>query len=287
MPELSVAIIALNEEERLRACLESVAWAEEIVVVDSGSSDKTVAIAREFTDRVLFHAWPGYGAQKNFALAQCRREWILALDADERVTEALRAEIAATLAANPAEAGFRIARQNFFQGAWVRHGGWYPDYQLRLFRRGRGAFTESAVHESVRVDGPVGRLRAPLVHQSYRGIDEFVARANRYSELAARELAAAGRGGSLTDLLLRPAWRFLSMYVVRAGFLDGWRGLVLAVLYAHYVFLRATKVRELRADRTLGRDGPSRAGSGIVPRGAGRRGTPPPGGWGGGGGGPE
>jgi glycosyltransferase involved in cell wall biosynthesis len=249
MPSVSVAVIALDEEERLRACLDSVAWADEIVVVDSGSSDKTVAIAREFTDRVLFHAWEGYGAQKNFALAQCHGDWILSLDADERVSEPLRAEIDATLAAGPAEIGFRIPRQNFFQGAWVRHGGWYPDLQLRLFRRGRGTFTGSAVHESVRVDGPVGRLKAPLVHQSYRGVADFVARANRYSELAARELAGARRGGSLADLLLRPGWRFLSMYVLRAGFLDGWRGFVLAVLYAHYVFLRAAKVRELRRHR--------------------------------------
>jgi glycosyltransferase involved in cell wall biosynthesis len=247
MTGLSVAIVALNEEERIRSCLESVAGADEIVVVDSGSSDKTVAIAREFTDRVLFHAWEGYGAQKNFALGLCRGEWLLSLDADERVSEALRAEISATLAADPPVAGFRIPRQNFFQGVWIRHGGWYPDYQLRLFRRGRGVFTATAVHESVRVDGPVGRLQAPLIHQSYRGIEDFVARANRYSELAARQLAAAGRGGTLADLLLRPAWRFLSMYVLRGGFLDGGRGFTLAALYAHYVFLRAAKVRELRA----------------------------------------
>jgi glycosyltransferase involved in cell wall biosynthesis len=247
MPKLSVAIVALNEEERLRACLESVAWADELVVVDSGSSDKTVAIAREFTDRVLFHAWEGYGAQKNFTLGLCHGDWLLSLDADERVSEPLRAEIVATLAADPPPAGFAIPRQNFFQGVWIRHGGWYPDYQLRLFRRGRGTFTTSAVHESVRVEGAVGRLRAPLVHQSYRGIEDFVARANRYSELAARQLAAAGRGGSLVDLLLRPAWRFVSMYLLRGGFLDGGRGLTLAALYAHYVFLRAAKVRELQA----------------------------------------
>jgi glycosyltransferase involved in cell wall biosynthesis len=244
---LSVFVIALDEAERIRACLESVAWADEIVVVDSGSSDKTVAIAREFTDRVLFHAWEGYGAQKNFAVGLCSGDWVLSLDADERVSDALRAEIAATLAAGPAEVGFRIPRQNFFQGAWVRHGGWYPDYQLRLFRRGQGRFTERAVHESARVDGPVGRLRSPLVHQSYRGIEDFVARANRYSDLAARQLLSEGRGGSLVDLLVRPAWRFASMYVLQTGFLDGGRGLTLALLYAHYVYLRAAKVRELRA----------------------------------------
>lgn len=245
MHTLSVAVISLNEEERIRACLESVAWADEIVVVDSGSSDKTVAIAREFTDRVLFRGWEGYGAQKNYAVRQCAGDWVLSLDADERVAEDLRVEIRAMLATDPPVDGFRIPRKNYFQGAWIRHGGWYPDRQLRLFRRERGAYSETLIHESLRVQGAVGRLSGHLVHQSYRGIEDFVARANRYSELAARQLAAEGRGGSVSDLLLRPAWRFLSMYVLRAGFLDGWRGLLLAVLYAHYVFLRAAKVREL------------------------------------------
>lgn len=247
MPELSVAVIALNEEERIRACLESVVWADELVVVDSGSSDKTVDIAREFTDRVRFQAWAGYGPQKNFAAAQCRGDWILSLDADERVPDALRDEIRAVLARDPPVTGFFVPRQNFFQGRWIRYGGWYPDYQLRLCRRGRGAFTETAVHESLRVDGPTARLRSPLVHQSYRGIEDFVTRASRYADLAARQLAVEGRGGSVADLLLRPAWRFLRMYVLQLGFLDGWRGLVLATLYAQYVFVRAARVRELRA----------------------------------------
>ncbi len=246
MHRLSVAVIALNEEERIRACLESVAWADEVVVVDSGSSDKTVEIAREFTDRVLFRAWTGYGAQKNFAVAQCQGDWLLSLDADERVSDALRKEIAATLAENPPLAGFWIPRQNFFQGQWIRHGGFYPDYQLRLFRRDRGTFSEEAVHESVRIGGPTGRLRAPLVHQSYRGIEDFLSRANRYTGLAARQLREEGRGGSVADLLLRPLGRFLGMYVLRFGFLDGWRGLILATLYAQYVFVRAARVRELQ-----------------------------------------
>jgi glycosyltransferase involved in cell wall biosynthesis len=246
MASLSVAVVTLNEEERLRACLESVVWADEIVVVDAGSSDKTMAIAREFTDRALFRAWEGYGAQKNFAVGQCRGDWILSLDADERVSDALRDEIRAALADGGPEVGFYLPRQNLFQGRWVRHGGLYPDWQLRLFRRGRGAFVERAVHESVRVDGPAGRMRAPLVHESYRSIGDAVARLNRYSDLAATELALAGQGGRLVDLLMRPVWRFVSMYLLRAGFLDGWRGLVLAGLHAHYVFLRAAKVRERR-----------------------------------------
>jgi glycosyltransferase involved in cell wall biosynthesis len=246
---LSVAIVVLNEEERLRACLESVVWADEIVVVDAGPSDKTVAIAREFTDRVLFRPWDGYVAQKNFALEQCRGDWLLSLDADERVSDALREEIRGTLRGGRDEVGFYLPRRNLFQGRWVRHGGLYPDWQLRLFRRGQGAFAERAVHESVQVDGPTGQFGAPLVHESYRSIGDAVARLNRYSDLAAAELARTGRGGSLVDLLGRPVWRFMSMYVLRAGFLDGWRGLVLAGLHAHYVFLRAAKVRERRAGR--------------------------------------
>jgi glycosyltransferase involved in cell wall biosynthesis len=249
MPRLSVAVVTLNEEDRLRACLESVVWADEIVVVDAGSSDKTVAIAREFTDRVQFRAWDGYGSQKNFALRLCQGDWILSLDADERVSEALRREIQARVQSGSGEAGFFVPRRNVFQGRWLRHGGFYPDWQLRLFRRGRGAFLERAVHESVRVDGPTARLRAPLVHESYRNVADAVLRLNRYSDLAAADLATTGRGGSLVDLLVRPAWRFVSTYVLRAGFLDGWRGLVLAALHAHYVFLRAAKVRELSSGR--------------------------------------
>jgi glycosyltransferase involved in cell wall biosynthesis len=243
---LSVAVIALNEEDRIRACLESVVWADEIVVVDAGSSDKTVEIAQGFTDRVLFRAWDGYAAQKNFALDQCRGDWLLSLDADERVPDALREEIRDTLAREPAEAGFRVPRQNHFAGRFMRYGGLYPDHQLRLVRRGRGRFVERAVHESMRVEGTAGRLQAALVHESYRSVADFLQRANRYSDLAAAELARTGRGGGLADLWLRPLWRFVSMYVLRAGFLDGWRGLVLAVLYAHYVFLRGAKVRERR-----------------------------------------
>ena len=246
-----MAVVTLNEEDRLRACLESVVWAEDLVVIDAGSSDKTVAIAREFTDRVQFRAWDGYGTQKNFAIGQCRGDWILSLDADERVSEALRKEIQATLGREPREAGFFVPRRNLFQGRWMRHGGLYPDRQLRLFRRGQGAFVERAVHESVRVEGPTGRLRTPLIHESYRSVADVVTRLNRYSDLAAADLAAAGRGGSLVDLLARPAWRFVSMYLLRAGFLDGWRGLLLARLHAHYVFVRAAKVRELSSAREL------------------------------------
>jgi len=255
MNRLSVTIIAWNEEERLRACLESVAWAEEILVIDAESTDKTVQVAREFTDRIWVRPWPGFAEQKNFALDQATCEWVLSLDADELVTPELRERISRIVRANGPGDGYSIPRKNIFWGAWVRHGGLYPDYQLRLFRRAAGRFVDSAVHESVVVEGHVERLAEPLLHHSYRGLDDFVARSNRYSALAARDIVARGGRAGVLDLALRPLGRFLSMYVARGGFLDGWRGFVLAVLYANYVFLRVAKTWEARRGSGSGDQG--------------------------------
>lgn len=244
-PRLSAVVITKDEEERVRACLESVAWADEVVVVDAESTDKTAQIAREFTDHVYVRPWPGFAAQKNFGLEQATGDWTLSVDADEEVSRELREEIETVLAASGAAcAGYRIPRRNLFRGRFIRHGGLYPDWQLRLFRRGRGRFVARAVHESVEVEGEVGRLRAALVHRSYRDVADFLARADRYSTLAAEEWLESGRPARLSDLVLRPAGRFLSMYVVHAGFLDGWRGFLLAALYAYYVLIRSAKVWE-------------------------------------------
>ncbi len=246
MTRLSVTVITWNEEERLPQCLESVAWADEIIVVDAESTDKTVQVAREFTDRIWVRPWPGFAVQKNFALEQAAGEWVLSLDADEQVTPELRREIETVLGSSVAAEGYAIPRKNIFWGAWVRHGRFYPDYQLRLFKRGSGWFMERAVHESVEIRGTVGRLQSPLLHQSYRSLEQFLGRSNRYSTLAAEEWIRQGRRVGLADLLFRPLGRFLSMYVLHGGFLDGWRGFLLAGLYAHYVFLRTAKVWEAR-----------------------------------------
>ncbi len=249
MTRLSVTVITWNEEERLRACLESVAWADEIIVVDAESTDKTVQVAREFTDRIWVRPWPGFAVQKNFALEQAAGEWVLSLDADEQVTPELRWEVRDVIARGGPHDGYALPRKNVFWGAWVRHGRLYPDYQLRLFRRGRGRFVERAVHESVEVQGSAGRLQAPLLHHSYRSLEEFIHRSNRYSTLAAAEWVRQGRRVGAADLLFRPLGRFCSMYVLHGGFLDGWRGLLLAGLYAHYVFLRTAKAWEIRHAR--------------------------------------
>lgn len=243
-PRLSVTVITLNEAERLRACLESVAWADEVIVVDAESHDKTLAVAREFTDRVWVRPWPGFAAQKNFALEQATGDWVLSLDADEQVSAELQAEIRALLGGDPPHDGYAVPRRNLFLGQWVRHGGLHPDWQLRLFRRGRGRFVERAVHEAVEVLGPVGRLRGHLVHRSYEGLGDFFERAHRYATLAAADLVRAGARARTRDLLLRPLGRFLAMYVARGGFLDGRKGLLLAALYAYYVFMRTAKVWE-------------------------------------------
>jgi (heptosyl)LPS beta-1,4-glucosyltransferase len=244
-PSLSVVVVTLDEEERIRACLESVAWADEVIVVDAESRDKTATIARELTDHVFVRPWPGFAAQKNFGIDQAHGEWILSLDADEVVSPALREEIQAELAAAGRHQGYSVPRRNVFWDRWVRHGGLYPDWQLRLFRRGRGRFVARAVHESVVVDGSVGRLRGHLEHRSYRDVADFLERTDRYTTLAADDWLAGGRGTRpFADLVVRPLGRFLGMYVWRGGFLDGWRGFLLAVLYGYYVFMRSAKIWE-------------------------------------------
>jgi glycosyltransferase involved in cell wall biosynthesis len=243
-PRVAVVVITLDEEAHIRRCLESVAWADEMIVVDAESRDKTVQIARELTDRVISRPWPGFAAQKNFGLEQSTADWILSLDADEEASPELRDEIVTTIAETHACDGYAVRRRNMFLGQWIRHGGLYPDWQVRLFRRGRGRFVERAVHESVRIEGSVGRLRGHLVHRSYEDVRDFCERANRYSSLAAEEWIGEGRRVRTRELVLRPAARFLSMYLIRRGFLDGRRGLLLAALYAYYVFMRSAKIWE-------------------------------------------
>lgn len=252
MPGLTVTVITKNEAHNLSAALGSVAWADEIVVVDSGSSDETTSIAKRFTPRVIEREFRGYGDQKNHAASLARHDWILSLDADERATPELRERIRGILKEDGPADGYSIPRRNIFWGAWVRRGGLYPDYQLRLFRRSAGRFVENAVHESVTVSGRVEALTEPLLHHSYRDLEDFVRRSNRYSTLSAQDWIRRGRRAGLLGLVTRPLGRFFSMYIVHRGFLDGWRGFVLAVLYAEYVFLRMAKVWETRRGRKPG-----------------------------------
>lgn len=242
---LSVGVITLNEEEAIGPCLESVRWADEIIVCDSGSSDKTLAIARQYTDRVYVDEWRGFSGHKNLCLDRATSPWYLSLDADERVSPELRDRIQAVLADPAALDGYAVPRRNFFLGREIRRCGWYPDRSIRLFRRERGRFGARAVHEGVEVQGRVGTLDEPLLHYTYSSLREYLERMNRYSTMAALELRDSGRRFRAWDLLARPPATFARMYVLQGGLLEGWRGLLLSVLYAFYTFAKYAKLWEL------------------------------------------
>jgi glycosyltransferase involved in cell wall biosynthesis len=243
-PGLAVAIITLNEARHLPACLDGVRFAEEIVVCDSGSTDRTLEIAAAAGARTYRDAWRGFAAHKSLAVERCTQPWVLVLDADERVPPALREEIEAVLGADGPADGYTIGRRNYFLGVWIRHGGWYPDRSVRLFRNGRGRFSPRAVHETVEIQGSLGALRAPMEHYTYDSVGDYLHRMERYAALAAAEMHAAGRRCRATDLLLRPVWTFLRMFVLQRGCLDGWRGLLLAGLYAGYTFAKYASLWE-------------------------------------------
>jgi glycosyltransferase involved in cell wall biosynthesis len=245
MPRLSVIIIALNQEDNIVPCLETVRWADDIVVVDSGSQDRTLELARDFTDRIFTINWPGFGAAKNYALDQARGDWVFSLDTDERVSTALRDEILAALRTDEKFAGYKVPRKNYFGGRWVKRLGWYPDYTLRLFRRDNGRFRERAVHEEVLVNGPVGFLQHPLDHYSYASVSDYLARQDRYARLAAQEMLREGRRPRAGELFWRPCSHFFKLYVLRLGFLEGRLGYTLALLSSLYNFLKYYYLREL------------------------------------------
>ncbi len=245
MSSLSVIMITLDEEENIRACLQSVAWADEIIVVDAESTDRTAAIAKEYTDRVFVIPWQGYAANKSFALAQARGEWIFWIDADEIVPAALAREIQAVIRSGPRYSGYEVARKAYFLGRWIKHCGWYPGYVLRLFRRDHGRFNEHRVHEGVELAGDRARLQNSLDHYTDRDLEHYMWKFNRYTSLAAEELAGKGRRGGLAAFLFRPLHAFIKMYILKRGFLDGVEGLMLCLLSANYVAAKYAKAWEL------------------------------------------
>jgi glycosyltransferase involved in cell wall biosynthesis len=245
VPKLSVTVITKNEAANLAAALESVAWADEIIVVDAESSDDTAAIARRFTDRVIVRSWPGFPQQKNHAAALATHEWILSIDADERVSPELKREIQALMASEPSAPGYRVPRVTFALGRWIRTTDWYPDWQLRLYDRRRGRWDETRrVHEAVRVDGEPGRLAGELQHYAYRDLSHHLQTIDRYTSLAAEDMAARGRRASLFEVAGHPPLAFLRNYLLRGGVRDGAVGLVISSMNAWYVFLKYAKLWE-------------------------------------------
>jgi glycosyltransferase involved in cell wall biosynthesis len=250
MPKLSVTIITKNEAADIGDALASVAWADEIIVVDSHSTDDTVAIARRYTDRVIARDWPGYIDQKNYVASIASHDWILSLDADERVTPALGDEIRRVLAGSPTEAGFRIPRVTWHLGRWIRSTDWYPDPQLRLYNRRVAEWSGRFVHESVKARGDVGRLRGELQHYAYRDISDHLETIDRYTTYAARQMFEAGRRAGLMQLAGHPPLAFLRNYLARGGIRDGGVGLIISTLNSYYVFLKFAKLWELQRART-------------------------------------
>lgn len=239
---LSVIIITRNEATNIRACIASVAWADEIIVVDSGSSDDTVSIAQEMGAKVYVHAdWPGFGPQKNRALAYAANDWVFSIDADERVTPELRCEIEQAMHQGSAE-GYYCPRLSQFCGTFIHHCGWYPDYVLRLFKRGAGKFSDSLVHESVLMTGKTAKLINPLLHYSYLTSDDVERKVEHYSNAAAQQMLDAGKRASLTGAILSGGWAFLRTYVMRLGLLDGVAGWNIAVMNARTTYLKYKKL---------------------------------------------
>lgn len=242
---LSVIIISKNEASNMRDCMESVSWADEIVLVDSGSEDETVAIARSLGAKVYLHAdWPGFGPQKNRALGYATGDWVLSIDADERVTDDLRCEIELVLK-NPDSDGYYCPRLSQFCGKFIHHSGWYPDYVLRLFRRNAGRFSGSLVHEIVRLDGKTAKLKNPLLHYSYLNQGDVERKVEQYSSAAARQMHEAGKRAGLLSAILRGGWAFFRTYLLRLGMLDGLAGFQIARMNARTTYLKYRKLEAL------------------------------------------
>ena len=256
---VTVTIITLNESRHIAAAIDSAAWADEILIVDSGSTDDTVAVATDKGVRVMSRPWPGYVDQKNYAASVATHDWVFSLDADERLTPALAAEVRAVIASEPAERAFRVPRVTFHLGRWIRTTDFYPDYQARLYDRRAARWQGKYVHESVVADGPIGQLKSELQHYSYRDLSDHLDRINRYSSLAAQQMYESGRRAGAADLLLHPPAAFLRNYLLRGGFADGIAGLTLSLINSYSVLLKFAKLWELQQS-------PPEPGSGLPKR---------------------
>ncbi len=253
--KISVCIITLNEEDHIRAACESVSWADEIVVVDSGSTDRTKEIAGECGARVLENSWPGFAAQKQFAAEQATHEWIFSLDADERVSEELRASIAGLLPKSDSELadGYLISRRAFYMGRWIRGGGWYPDRQLRLYRKSMGGWQGVHIHETVKMNpnARIGMLAGDLLHYTVRDAAEHHRMiGERYAPLGARKMLEQGRRTSPLKIATIGPATFIRNFILKGGFRDGLAGLSIATFAAHHAFLKHLQLWELQNRNT-------------------------------------
>lgn len=250
MSTISAVIITRDEEKNISRCLKSVAWVDEIIIIDTGSTDRTKEMAIKRGAKVFEIDWRGFGHAKRMGVEKAGSEWILSIDADEQIPAELSEEIKAAVKADAAE-GYYIPRLTNFLGKWIKHSGWYPDYVLRVFRKKSGNFSESPVHEKAAVDGKVGHLSHHLLHYSYPDIDTYFLKLKRYSSLAAEDLHKKNKKCSLPVLLLKPAAAFYRHYIFKAGFMDGIEGYLIAVLSAFGVLTKYLKLRQLEKESAL------------------------------------
>jgi glycosyltransferase involved in cell wall biosynthesis len=243
--KISATLITCNEERRIARAIESLRCCDEIVVVDSGSTDRTVEIAQQLNARVIESPWPGYAKQKNLAAAQAANDWILSLDADEALSEALEAEIWQLRKKGPEFDAYTMPRMAQYVGRWILHSGWYPDRKIRLYDRRKANWVGEFVHESVEFHGAVGHLKSNILHYTYDSISEHVRTLDSYTTLAAQEIVSRHERVGWRSLLFEPAWTFLHTYVVQRGFLDGPEGLMIAYMAALYTFLKYAKARNM------------------------------------------
>ncbi len=243
--KITATIITLNEERNIARAIESLRCADEILIVDSGSVDRTVELAQKLGARVLEAGWRGYAGQKNLATDQAANDWILSLDADEALSESLEAEIWNLKKSGPEFDGYTVPRLACYLGRWIYHSGWYPDRKIRLYDRRKAKWVGDFVHESVAVEGRLGRLQSNLLHFTCESLSEHVKTVDRYTTLAAQQLVADKVKVPLTRLIVDPAWTFVKTYVLKAGFMDGPEGLAIAHMAAFYVFLKYSKARNM------------------------------------------
>lgn len=246
MSSLSIILITKNEAANIQDCLQSVSWADEIIVVDSGSADGTPQLAKELGAQVYSHDWPGFGPQKNRALGYASKDWVFSIDADERVTPEQRAELELAMQHGAAD-GYYCPRLSQFCGTFIHHSGWYPDYVLRLFKRGKGRFSDSLVHESIILEGRSEKLKIPLLHYSYLTMDDVERKVEHYSNAAAQQMFQAGKRVGYMRAALSGGWAFVRTYIVRLGVLDGGAGLQIALMNMRTTFLKYRKLAALRA----------------------------------------
>lgn len=248
---LSVIIVTKNESEHIARCLSSVAWADEIIIFDSGSTDNTVEICKKHTPHVYETDWPGFGPQKQRALNKTRGDWVLSIDADEQISKDLQSEVQWAIQSQKNTHGFEIPRLSSYCGKQIKHGGWWPDYVLRLFKKESGKFSDSIVHERVILTGSIGQLKNPILHDSYTSLEEVLSKTNSYSSLGAKMLFDKGKKSSLIQAILRAIWTFFRTYFIKTSFLDGEQGFMLAISNAEVTYYKYLKLHFLNQENNL------------------------------------